>query len=70
MNEAKSLLKKLGVVGVAIGAPASAFAADYSTVITAAQTDATANQSLVMGAVIAVAVISFGAAAFLMWLRK
>jgi len=47
-----------------------AFAEDFTTLITDAQTDGTGNQKAVIAAVIAIAVISFGAGAFLVWLRK
>ena len=51
-------------------AVAPAYAEDYTTLITGAQTDAEGNQKAVITAVIAVAILSFGVVAFLAWLKK
>lgn len=69
-NALKQFGSKLAIGGGALGASSTAFAADYTTLITQAQTDATGNQSMVIVAVISVAVLSFGAGALLIWLRK
>lgn len=60
---------KVAVAGSALVA-AGAQAADQSAIINAAQSDATANQGLVIGAVLAVAVMGFGAYALLKWLGR
>lgn len=60
---------KIAVAGSALVA-AGAQAADQTALITAAQADAAGNQGAVIAAVIAVAVIGFGAAALLHWLHK
>lgn len=70
---AKIITQPRVAAAVFIGGCVTGFAAhaeDYTTLITGAQTDATGNQKAVIAAVIAIAVISFGAGAFLMWLRK
>ena len=60
---------KVGIAG-ALASPAMCFAEDYSALITGAGDDANANQKLVIGAVIALAVIGFGAAAIVAWMKK
>lgn len=60
---------KIAVAGSALIA-AGAQAADQSAIINAAQSDATANQGLVIGAVLGVAIIGFGAYALLKWLGR
>lgn len=51
-------------------AVAPAYAEDYTTLITGAQTDAEGNQKAVITAVIGVAILTFGVVAFLAWLKK
>ena len=70
MSKLKTNLKRGLVAVVAAGSSVAANAADYSTQISAAGTEANANQALVMGAVIALAVIGFGVTALVSWMRK
>lgn len=53
-----------------LGAAFGSFAADYSEQINGAVSDASGNQSLVIGGVITVAVIGFGVAAMLGWFHR
>ena len=69
-NLAKHYGSKIAIGGSTLGASFVAFADDYTALITQAQTDATGNQTGVITAVIAIAVVTFGAGALLRWLNK
>lgn len=68
-NAVRKYGSKVAVAGSALVA-AGVQAADQSELIKAAQADATTNQGLVIGAVLTVAVMGFGAYALLKWLGR
>lgn len=70
MSKIQTFAKKTGLALAAAGTSVSAFAGDYTADITAAATEANANQVLVVGSVIALAVIGFGVARMLGFLGK
>jgi len=70
MQNLKTNLKRGAVALVAAGSSVAVNAADYTTQIGAAGTEANTNQAAVMGAVIALAVIGFGVTALVSWMRK
>lgn len=63
-------MKRAGTVLALAGTSVAANAADYTTQISGAATEANANQTAVITAVIALAVLSFGVGALLAWMRK
>lgn len=69
-NLAKRYGSKIAIGGSALAASFAASADDYTALITQAQTDSTGNQTAVITAVIAIAVVTFGAGALLRWLNK
>lgn len=70
LKSIKNRVAKVGVVLGSVVASGAAMAGDYTTEIAQAQTEAVANQSAVIGAVIMVAVVGFGAAAIVAWMRR
>lgn len=69
MKTVKSFATKSGVFLATAGTSIAANAADYTTQISAAGAEANTNQAAVITAVIALAVIGFGVAALLRWMR-
>jgi len=61
---------KTALVSSALVGSFSAFAADYTTEITSASSEATGNSTAVITAVIAIAVIGFGVGSLLGWFKK
>ncbi len=66
----KSRKARLTAALSAVAASGQSFAADYSSEITAATTDGTANVALAIGGVIAVAVLGFGVGRMLGWFGR
>ncbi|GAA4892601.1 hypothetical protein [Ferrimonas pelagia] len=66
----KRTLKKLATGAVALGSTSVVMAADYTTAISDAATEASGNQSAVVAGVIGVAVISFGVGALIRFLGR
>ena len=67
------MAKKVFLGGCATGAATlapSVFAVDRTTEITSASDEAKANYVAVIGAVFAIAIVGFGFAALLGWLRR
>ena len=69
MKTVKSFAKKTALALAAAGTSVAANAGDYTTQIAAAGTEATGNQTAVITAVIALAIIGFGVGALLKWMR-
>lgn len=69
LNTVKTFAKKSVVALAAAGTSVAANAADYTTQIGAAGGEANANQTAVITAVIALAVIGFGVGALLKWMK-
>lgn len=69
LNSVKTFGKKSAVALTAMGTSIAANAADYTSQIGAAGTEANANQTAVITAVIALAVIGFGVGALLKWMK-
>lgn len=65
--QAKNKSKAIALGATALLASTATIAADYSTQITAAETDGTSNVTLVIGACIAIAVLGFGVRSMLSW---
>ena len=66
----KSRKARVAAALSAVVASGQSFAADYSTEIGAATTDGTANVALVIGGVIAVAILGFGVGRMLNWFGR
>lgn len=66
----RTSIKASAVAAVGFGVSLGAHAEDYSTLITAADTDAQGNVTLVIGAVIGLAILGFGVGHMLGWFRK
>lgn len=64
------LRNKIALGATSLVASAGVFAADHSTAITAASTDATGNVTAVITAVISVAAVVFGAGLVYRWLSR
>lgn len=69
-NILKSKLAAAGVVASSVVASGSAFAADYTTQITAAGTEGNTNVLAVIGAVIGLAILGFGVGHMLGWFKR
>ena len=69
-NILKNKMAKAGLVLTSVAMSASAFAADYTTEITAAQTDGQTNVAAVIGAVILIAITGFGVGSMLGWFKR
>ena len=69
MSNAKKLLVKIGAGTSAVVASAGVFAADYTTQIGAASTEANANLTAVILGVVALAALGFGVGRLLGWFK-
>ena len=67
--KAKKASTAIAVGGTALMASGATLAADYTTQITAAQTEGTGNVSAVIGAVIAIAILSFSVKSLIAWFK-
>ena len=70
MQNVKSNLKRGLVAVTAFGTSIAANAGDYTTEIGSASTEATANQTAVILAVVGIAVLGFGVSALLSFMKK
>ena len=69
MKSVKSFATKSGAFLAAAGTSIAVNAADYTSQIGAASSEANTNQGAVITAVIALAVVGFGVGALLKWMR-
>lgn len=69
-NILKNKMAKAGLVLTSVAASGSAFAADYTTQITAAGTEGNTNVLAVIGAVIGIAILGFGVGSMLGWFKR
>jgi len=70
MKKLQTNAKRAAVLAAALGTSVAANAADYTSQITAAAGEANTNQTAVITAVIALAVLSFGVGSLLSWLGR
>ena len=68
--QAKNKSKALVAGGTAFMASAGAMAADHSALIGTAVTEGSGNVTAVIAGVIAIAILSFGVGAMILWFRK
>lgn len=67
--KAKKASTVIAAGGTALMASGATFAADYTTEITAASTEGSANVTAVIGAVIGIAILGFSVKAMVSWFQ-
>ncbi|MGR5144745.1 hypothetical protein ACQKPX_24145 [Photobacterium sp. DNB23_23_1] len=70
LSTAKKYGSRLAVVAGTAATSIAVQAGDYTSEITSASSEASANQTAVITAVVGLAVIGFGVGMFLKWLNK
>ena len=70
MSGARKLKTKVVAGSTALLASGASFAEDYTTQITAAQTDGSTNVIAVIGAVIGIAILGFGVSSMIAWFKR
>lgn len=66
----KNVKSKTAAALVLLAASGASFAEDYTTQITAAQTDGSTNVIAVIGAVIGIAILGFGVSSMIAWFKR
>jgi len=69
-RKAKNKSKVLAAAGSALMISGGAFAADYTSQISTASTDGSANVTAVIAAVIGIAILGFGVGSMMGWFKK